>query len=54
MDRKDLLLGPILVVPRYWKRGCPAEVAALIGLQAGAQIPEFQVGSRYVPAPQGW
>ncbi|MDH0383760.1 alkaline phosphatase family protein, partial [Comamonas aquatica] len=51
MNEKDLLLGPVLSF-RGIGKGDAWRVTALIGLKAGAQIPEFQVDGKTCPAPK--
>ncbi len=51
MNEKDLLLGPVLSF-RGIGKGDAWRVTALIGLKAGAQIPEFQVDGKICPAPK--
>jgi hypothetical protein len=51
MNEKDLLLGPVLSF-RGIGKGDSWRVTALIGLKAGADIPEFQVDGKTCPAPK--
>ncbi|MDH1500351.1 alkaline phosphatase family protein [Comamonas terrigena] len=51
MNEKNLLLGPVLSF-RGIGKGDYWRVTALIGLKAGAEIPEFQVDGKTCPAPK--
>jgi hypothetical protein len=51
MNEEDLLLGPVLSF-RGIGKGDAWRVTALIGLKAGAQIPEFKVDGKACAAPK--